>query len=324
MDEVIVRRGEIYWIRQTGVGSEQSTRRPGVIVSSQKGNETSPLVNICYVTSKNKYGKINVPIKSAAVPSCVECNQLFVVDKMRLIGKIGELTEREMAEVNQGICIALGLNPDDSESSDEKIRELKEEIASLKSAKDGTALKVERDMWKKMYEKALEMLVEKKMEKDTAPTVNTATEAEVEEVVEINTATEAELRNIGCNANVIHNIIANRPYKSVENLKVIPGMTRIAYQLIEKRVCCIPPMKANVAEEPKVSKVSTEVSTVSKVNVNTATVEEMMTGGLPKSLSERIRAYRNKGVVFGCLEDLLQIDVFGKGCLKKYGDRLTV
>ena len=87
-------------------------------------------------------------------------------------------------------------------------------------------------------------------------------------------------------------------------------MTRIAYQILAPKLCCNPVPKAKKS---------------TKVNVNTATVEEMMAGsGMGKQLCERIRAHRNKRGRFEKLEDLLKVDVFGPKCLVKYGPMLEV
>ena len=308
-----IKRGDLYWINMgDSVGAEIMGHRPGVIVSSNRGNEISQLVLVAYTTTKPKYGIVNVPIEASGKRSYVLCNQVSMVDKVRLIQYMGTLTEEEMVAVDRGLCVALSLTPQKEDDFEEK-RMLEEEIASLNaqiaSKKDsGIAVAVERDMWKKMYEKAMEMLVQAKM---SEPTV----EEESEPTVEINTCTDLELRSIGCTPTIIHHIIANRPYKSVDDLKTLPRMTKIAFGLIKNRVCCIPVLELK-EKKKKPSK---------KVNVNTATVEEMVSGlGIGKETAEMIRAYRNKHGRFESVEDLLNVPRFGKGCMKKYGSKVEV
>lgn len=308
-----IRRGELYWIGMgSSVGSEIMAHRPGVIVSSNKGNETSKLVVVAYTTTKNKYGIINVPIQATGSKSYVLCNQITMVDKSRILGYLGTLSEQEMREVDRGISVALELNSagEDSEKQymEEEVANLKEKIASTEDASVRVA--VERDMYKRMYEKALEMLVEAKME-ETEPKV----EEETEPKVEINTCTEVELRSAGCTPTIIHHIIANRPYKSVEDLKTLPRMTRIAFQILRNKICCVP------VEKPKPAIPETVVE---KVNINTATVEEMETVGISKWIGVYVRAYRNKHGRFEKIEDLLNVERFSNQMFERVRPMLEV
>lgn len=62
-----------------------------------------------------------------------------------------------------------------------------------------------------------------------------------------------------------------------------------------------------------------------KLNVNTATVEEICAAtGMGVQTAQAIVWYRNKNGPFTELTDLLNIQRFGKGCMKTYGDMLTV
>jgi mRNA interferase MazF len=62
-----------------------------------------------------------------------------------------------------------------------------------------------------------------------------------------------------------------------------------------------------------------------KVNVNTASEEEMMSvAGMGRQLVSRIRCYRDKHGPFESLEELLNVDKFGSRCMMKYGDKLKV
>ena len=333
------RRGDIFWVKDSvSAGSEEGFKRPGVIVSSDAGNTSAnPTVIVASCTTSSKFGKINVPVMATGRKTFVMCNQIFTADRSRLCGYMGTLSDKEMLEVDRtlGIAMAIREDSDGDESWDDEKRELLEEIDSLKSqladrknseAKDT----MQTDLWRRLYEKALDELVSVRIALDLSermnkpePRVEKAVEApkvavhkseEPEPRVEINTCTEAELRSVGCSAEVAVYIVRNRPYKSVEDLKRIPQLTRMAYQILESKICCVPPKKE---EKPKFAEVR-------KVNVNTATVDEMQAVGLPLKLAQHIRAYRNKHGLFATLEDLLNVDLFGKTCMKRYGDRLEV
>lgn len=67
-----MKRGEIYYIESTyrETGSEQRGGRPAVIVSNDKNNENSEVVEVVYMTTKPKNDlPTHVFIRSALSPS---------------------------------------------------------------------------------------------------------------------------------------------------------------------------------------------------------------------------------------------------------------
>lgn len=329
--ETEIRRGDVYWLQSDDLGIEQKLGRPIVVVSSNKGNEVAQQVIGLFCTTARKWGVINVEIKTPRKWSWVQCNYPITAYKERLGNYIYTLTDDEMAAVEKGMRVAMGLGSDSSDFEDER-REFEEEIASLKSqiaAKKDRSVEVivERDMYKRMYEKAVEMLAGSKMPeveaeapKVSTPKITVAKEesrVEEESLVEINSCSEKDLRDVGCTLTMIHNIVANRPYKSVEDLRRVPSITNVAYRILSNKVCCVP-----VVKEKKI--VSTEKLNV-KVNVNTATVAELKEVlGLSNSTAQQIVSHRKKFGNFSKLEDLMACSRFGATCLKKYGPRMEV
>ena len=60
-----IKRGDVYYVRyDSGVGSEEAVGRPVIIVSSQEGIDSSPVLQVIYMsTNSNKQKiKVNVPI----------------------------------------------------------------------------------------------------------------------------------------------------------------------------------------------------------------------------------------------------------------------
>lgn len=309
-----VKRGEVYYVRlDTGVGREEGARRPAVIVSSERGNLSAPIVNACYLTTKQKWGKINVPVDATGRLSWVMCNQIATIDKSRLLEKIGELDDSEMGEVDDGIRIALGLmgSSDRQPEIDRlaaKVAELNEKL--LKQT-------VVDNLYEKLYKTALDELAKRKFEFDLH---NIAVEEPVEEEetaqVEINTCTFGELREIGVDGDMARKIMIHRPYRSVEDMKIIPGMKSVMFAILRNKVCCIPKSK-----EP-VKKV---VAPCEKLNINSATVEEMAEffGVVPGTMNY-VRAYRNKHGRFSSVEELLNVPRFSARLYSEYKDRIEV
>ena len=248
-----VKRGEIYWIQYgDGFGSEARGGRPGVIVSSERGNETSPVVNVVMLTTQRKNLSINPYSCVNGVPRWALCNQIYTVDKERLLRYEGELCAYEMEEVDKALQIALGLtNSSRLESEiakrDKEIEDLKAELASVvsESAKRNeeiAGLKMETEMWQKCYGRCLDMLVETKVNADLIHrTAGKVEEPAVEdpvvedqvvedpgfERVNINTASAQEIHDAtGLSITVCYGITGVRKreglYKSVNDLLRVP------------------------------------------------------------------------------------------------------
>lgn len=82
-----MKRGEIYYIESTyrETGSEQRGGRPAVIVSNDKNNENSEVVEVVYMTTKPKNDlPTHVFIRSALSPSTVLCEQVNSVSVKRI------------------------------------------------------------------------------------------------------------------------------------------------------------------------------------------------------------------------------------------------
>lgn len=105
-------RGEIYWFRYDGgkEGSEQQGTRPCVVVSNEKANQYGPILTVVPLTSAAKKRlPTHIYVKSALVPSIALCEQVCTIAKDRLSTYIGECTSTEMAAIDAGLLIQLGL-----------------------------------------------------------------------------------------------------------------------------------------------------------------------------------------------------------------------
>ena len=111
-----IRRGDIFYVNlDPSKGSEQSGRRPVLVIQNDIGNEKSPTVIIAPLTTK-KYSKeypTNVNIKKGVAnlknDSTILMSQIRTVDKKRLEEKVGHLPPDLISEVDEAIKISLGL-----------------------------------------------------------------------------------------------------------------------------------------------------------------------------------------------------------------------
>lgn len=150
------------------------------------------------------------------------------------------------------------------------------------------------------------------------------------ELVELNTCTEDDLRRIGFRPDVVKMIIAARPYTYVDDLRGVPGVTRIAYQLVEKKVTVVPVVKekpTNVEEPVKVEEPVTVEDQVTddRVNVNEAGGKEIHEKtGINLNTCYSIVGYRKKYGPYKDLTELINVTNFSARMLEKHRDKMKV
>lgn len=326
-------RGEVYWWKfGDSVGSEEGAVRPGVIVSSEQGNKSSSTVNIVFLTTKPKYGRINVELAGAERRSWAMCNQIATVDKLRAGNYMSTLSEEEMADIDSAIMIALGLHnvtDEEDESDNDEIEAMREEIASLKHS--GFA-------WKKLYEKALEEITSLRFEADMAKRATVApkvaepaiekpkvAEPEPEPLVDLNSCSESDLRKCGCDPTLIKSIIARRPYKKVEDLRFVPGLKSVGYAILKAKVCIAEAPVEKPKNVERVPKVKPQKVETPKLNINTCTAKELVgLTGLHITTMCAITGHRNRNGEYTSVSELAKLERLPKNFLERFGDKLTV
>ena len=112
-----IRRGDLFWVDLNPVkGSEQAGRRPVVVIQNDMGNEVAPTVIVAPLTTKSftKPYPINVHIPRGVAGlkenSTILLSQIRTTDKTRLDHKIGHLPPSYIKQIDQAICISLGLS----------------------------------------------------------------------------------------------------------------------------------------------------------------------------------------------------------------------
>ena len=110
-----VRRGEIFWVEDrkwnAASGSIQRANRPAIIVSNDKANVYSPVVEVVYLTTQPKNDlPTHATIRSAEQKSIALCEQITSVNKDRIGTYIATCTDEEMQMVDQCMLINLALD----------------------------------------------------------------------------------------------------------------------------------------------------------------------------------------------------------------------
>lgn len=131
-------RGEIYYISRgvASYGHEQQADRPAVIVSNEKNNENSGVVEVVYLTTQPKTDlPTHTVIRSTGRVSTVLCEQIVSVSVDRIAGYIGQVSEQERKNIDIALMISLQLdgNMKISKKYNETIKEQQEEIDHLKT-----------------------------------------------------------------------------------------------------------------------------------------------------------------------------------------------
>lgn len=178
-------RGDIFFVSKLygNTSSEQDDGRPAVIVSNNIGNQHSSVVEVVYLTTRDKKPLPTHTNIMCRVPSTALCEQVTSVSKERLGDFIRSATAEEMAAIDEALKISLDLNDkqqraileeqkriiDNQGGQIETLLKTNEQVQEkLKKAKeaeiDGNALikiQAERDTYKTMYEALLNRFIDK-------------------------------------------------------------------------------------------------------------------------------------------------------------------
>ena len=106
-------RGDIFFTHfGASTGSEQHGDRPAVILQNDVGNYHSPTLIVATMTSKAEK-KVNQPthclLENAGLnmPSVVQAEQIFTIDKSRALKYLGHLTPEMIRSIRTlcGVCL---------------------------------------------------------------------------------------------------------------------------------------------------------------------------------------------------------------------------
>ena len=113
-----IRRGAIYWVNwHPSRGSEQSGRRPALVVQANAGNRHPDYPNtiVAAVSTSVVKTPTHVPVQPSEINglravSDIKCEQLMTISKDRLEEYIGQLEDELMKDVDEAIKRALSLS----------------------------------------------------------------------------------------------------------------------------------------------------------------------------------------------------------------------
>lgn len=111
-----IRRGDVFLADLSpAVGSEQSGRRPVVVLQNDVGNRYSPTVIVAPMTSRLEKPDLPTHVVVGAAdgglrrPSLILGEHIRAIDKRRLEERIGRLPSGIMGEVDRALLVSLGL-----------------------------------------------------------------------------------------------------------------------------------------------------------------------------------------------------------------------
>ena len=157
---VEVCRGDIYYVCRSGAvtGCEMETGRPAIIVSNNKGNECSEVVEVVYLTTQEKKPMpTHVEIMCKGTRSTEICEQINAVSKERLTDYACSCTAEEMTAIDKALLVSLGIEAA-VDTDEAKVRNrLEEERNAYKQFY--TKMEIERDTYKQLYQELVTKIV---------------------------------------------------------------------------------------------------------------------------------------------------------------------
>lgn len=150
-----IRRGDIFYVVKSPhqCGAEQEAGRPAIIVSNNRCNMTSDIIQVVFLTTKDKKPlPTHVTIHSTGIKSTALCEQVQTVSKMRVTEFCGTCNEAEMSDINSALLISLAL-----ENVEQKVSV--ESTVTIAENRDCRQILFERDFYKNCFEELLEKLV---------------------------------------------------------------------------------------------------------------------------------------------------------------------
>ena len=162
-----MKRGEIYYIEKgyNEVGSEQRTGRPAIIVSNDKCNEHSAVVEVVYLTTQPKSDlPTHIDIRSTPKTSVALCEQISSVSKERVGQYVGQCSEYEMLMLEAALEISLGIESHGVVSEKEPKVQTKEVVKTVEvpvptPTEDYIKVVAERDTYKALYDSLFDRMV---------------------------------------------------------------------------------------------------------------------------------------------------------------------
>ncbi len=107
-----IKRGDVYYIfpDDNTTGSEQRSGRPGLVVSNNRNNRNSSVMEVVHITKQYKKDlPTHVKICLSGVNSTGLCEQVDSVSVKRIGNYMGHVDYRDLTQINKALSISLGL-----------------------------------------------------------------------------------------------------------------------------------------------------------------------------------------------------------------------
>ena len=303
-----------------GFGHEMGTGRPVVIVASEKGIATSPLLQVAFLTCTPKDLSCCVELSTQRRKSWVICNQINSVDVRRLDEPNSCVTSEELQKIDDAIKIVFGFDgKSENMVAVDKTDEIKERMGS--------------ELYQKLYTKAMADLVETRYKFD-------------ELQLKYGRLEKTKPLEEFCFGGA--HLVSPPPVVDVDALKEQMSTPSWDVELVEPvdRDEDIPGHLGKCSGGNKKRFTVTEIENILRVNgyslsaagsgrmklakdakpvnVNTATPSELCALGMGKNVAYAITKHRAENGDFTCFEDLLLVDKFGSNVARMFGPYLEV
>lgn len=159
-----INRGDIFYVSiPYATGHEMEKDRPGIIVSCNELNRTSPCVAVVMCTGSEKRDlPEHITIRSTPIQSTALCEHIYTVDKSRIGKFVGRCTRAEMASLDIGLMAGLSLGAyglasrkEEGEKAGPEHRELAPSPRDQPDA-EFVRTQAERDIYEELYKYLLD------------------------------------------------------------------------------------------------------------------------------------------------------------------------
>lgn len=270
-------------------------RFPAVIVSSNEYNDKFDGLVVAPMIPGTEGVSHPIRVDVDATHGFIGCENVLRIHRRNLVRCVGRLPTELVRNIESGLEDVFGLGYID----DVELERLKSENARLKrevvDVRAGIMSRIEEvARYKRLYDKAVDEIADMTLAADVARRIaeKTAVVVEQEEAPEEPEPEEEEIPE---------------EVAPVEGAAPEETVTRITFPVWE------PPVKEAVT-----------ATHVKKVNVNEATMYELMEAGFGKSEAARISRWVRKYGQFKNLDDLTKVDGVTGKTLRKIRDRLEV
>ena len=111
-----VRRGDVYLADlDPAIGCEQGGIRPVLVLQNDIGNLHSPTTIVAAVTAKQTKKELPVHLAISShmlhADSTLLLEQIRTIDKCRLKGYLGSISQKEMRDIDRALKLSIGLIP---------------------------------------------------------------------------------------------------------------------------------------------------------------------------------------------------------------------